>query len=82
MSPAGTAKFSGANYYVLLDGMRFENISDMEINPLYGMTAYSTISDIGLLADGSTETIIPVTKDTNTNSLLEFKLNLELNAEG
>ena len=82
VSPAGVAAFSGANYYILLDGMRFENISDMENNPLYGMTAYSRINDIDLLADGVTETIVPVTKDTNTNSLLEFKLNLELNAEG
>ncbi len=60
--------------------MRFENISDMENNPLYGMTAYSTINDTDVVANNTVE--VPVTKDTNTNSLLEFKLNLELNAEG
>jgi hypothetical protein len=79
VSPAGVASFR-ANYYVLLDGMRFENISDMENNPLYGMTAYSTINDTDVVANNTVE--VPVTKDTNTNSLLEFKLNLELNSEG
>ncbi|MCF8135657.1 MAG: hypothetical protein K9J32_09250 [Synechococcus lacustris] len=80
VSPAGVASFR-ANYYILLDGMRFENISDMENNPLYGMTAYSTIQGTDTFTN-AVSTIVPVTKDTNTNSLLEFKLNLELNSEG
>lgn len=82
VSPAGVAAFSPANYYVLLDGLRFENISDMELNPLYGMTAYTTINDTDTLASNSAVVLVPVTKDVNTSGLLEFKINLELNSEG
>jgi hypothetical protein len=80
VSPAGTATFTGGNYYVLFDGLRFENIADLELNPLYGMTAYTTLNDLDTVANVATR--VPITKDVNTNTLLEFRLNLELNAEG
>lgn len=81
VSPAGTITFTGGNYYVLFDGLRFENITDLELNPLYGMTAYTTLSDLDTFANAAT-TRVPITKDVNTNTLLEFRLNLELNSEG
>jgi hypothetical protein len=81
VSPAGTATFTGGNYYVLFDGLRFENIADLELNPLYGMTAYTTLNDLDTFANLAT-TRVPITKDVNTNTLLEFRLNLELNSEG
>jgi hypothetical protein len=77
----GNVTFSRANYYVLFDGLRFENIADLELNPLYGMTAYTTLNDLDTFAN-SVSTRVPITKDVNTNTLLEFRLNLELNAEG
>jgi hypothetical protein len=81
VSPAGTVTFTGGNYYVLFDGLRFENIADLELNPLYGMTAYTTLSDLDTFANAAT-TPAPITKDVNTNTLLEFRLSLELNSEG
>ena len=81
VSPAGSATFTGGNYYVLFDGLRFENIADLELNPLYGMTAYTTLNDLDTFANLAT-TRVPITKDVNTNTLLEFRLNLELNSEG
>jgi len=77
----GNVTFSRANYYVLFDGLRFENIADLELNPLYGMTAYTTLNDLDTFSN-SVSTRVPITKDVNTNTLLEFRLNLELNAEG
>lgn len=79
----GTIKFSGANFLVMLDGMRFENIYDAKLNPLYGMTAYLTVNDTDTLANtaGTPSVLVPVTKEENIDTMIEFKLNTELNLE-
>lgn len=59
------------NYYVALDGMRLESVSGIDNNPLYGMIAYSTISNSALI--GSYSYGKPTTKKPNTNNLIEFK---------
>lgn len=61
------------NYYIALDGLRFENITAIDLNPLYGLTAYGTMSN---LHDGVSPSAIfgkPVTKKQNTSNLIEFK---------
>ena len=50
------------NFYVLLDGLRLENLSAE--NALYGLTGYSVIQNIA----GTT-----VVKESNTNNYIEFR---------
>lgn len=54
-------------FYVLLDGMRLENITDS--NPLYGMTGYTRLRTSGAK---------PVIKRANTSSLVEFRFAVEV----
>lgn len=61
-----------SNYFVILDGLRFNNLSDMNANPLYGMTSYSPFYG------GSGENIKPVLKDANTNNIIEVEFDIEL----
>lgn len=65
--PAAKASGPSSNFYVALDGMRFENVAT--VNPLYGLTGYSEIRT----ADEQ-----PVTKDANTSSLVEFRFGLDV----
>ena len=55
------------NFYIALDGMRFENINTL--NPLYGLTGYSEVR---------TDDIRPVTKNANSSSLVEFRFGLDV----
>ena len=58
------------DYYVSLDGFRFDNISSP--NPLYAMTAYSVVSD-GY--EGSPK---PIYKVSNTANYIEFRETLQV----
>lgn len=53
------------NYYVALDAMRLENIAT--INPLYGLTGYSVIQNVGA------STIV---KSPNTSNYIEFRFSV------
>ena len=68
------------NYYVALDGLRFENITAIDANPIYGMTAYGIIgnSDDTTIIESGTPIPFgsPVSKKPNTNNLIEFKYSL------
>jgi hypothetical protein len=55
------------NYYVSLDGLRFENLTST--SPLYGLTGYSVISN----EDAST-----VVKESNSSNLVEFRFGLDV----
>jgi hypothetical protein len=66
-NPEATASGPSSNFYVALDGLRFENVAT--INPLYGLTGYSEIRT----ADAQ-----PVIKDSNTSSLVEFRFGLDV----
>lgn len=63
------AKAAGpsSNFYVALDGMRFENVAT--VNPLYGLTGYSEIRTVDAQ---------PVIKDANTSNLVEFRFGLDV----
>jgi hypothetical protein len=61
-----------SDYFVILDGLRFNNLSDMNANPLYGMTSYSPFYQ------GSGASIKPVLKDSNTNNIIEIEFDIEL----
>jgi hypothetical protein len=56
-----------SEYYVALDGLRLENVSS--INPLYGLTGYSKVQ---------TEDSLPVIKNSNTSSLVEFRFGMDV----
>lgn len=55
------------NFYVSLDGLRFENTTIK--NPLYGLTGYSVIKT----SSGS-----PVVKESNTSNSIEFSFGLDV----
>lgn len=56
-----------SNYYVSLDGLRFENLTST--SPLYGLTGYSVISN---------ENAATVIKESNSSNLVEFRFGLEV----
>jgi hypothetical protein len=55
------------NFYVSLDGLRFENVSAK--SPLYGLTGYSVVRN----QEGS-----PLVKESNSSNLLEFRFGLDV----
>jgi hypothetical protein len=67
VSPIGHASGYSSKYYVALDSIRLENTAT--INPLYGLVGYT----VAKTADG-----LPIIKDTNTSSLLEFRFNMDV----
>jgi len=58
------------DYFVFLDGMRFENLSSN--NPLYGMTGYS------IVRNGSLAPPMPIVSDEGEPGYIEFRLNVEV----
>lgn len=54
-------------YYVALDAIRFENLNTK--NALYGLTGYTVLK---------TENETPVTKESNTASLVEFRFAMDV----
>lgn len=67
VSPAGHADGYSSKYYVALDSIRLENTAT--INPLYGLVGYT----VAKTSDG-----LPIVKETNTSSLLEFRFNMDV----
>jgi hypothetical protein len=55
------------NFYVALDGLRFENLT--AVSPLYGLTGYSVIRT----ADAK-----PIVKQSNSSNLIEFRFGLDV----
>jgi hypothetical protein len=55
------------NFYVALDGLRFENLTS--ISPLYGLSGYSVIKN---------EEKLPIVKEVNSSNLLEFRFGLDV----
>ena len=55
------------NFYIALDGMRFENLT--AVSPLYGLTGYSVIRNVD--AD-------PIIKQSNSSNLIEFRFGLDV----
>jgi hypothetical protein len=66
-SGGATAFGYSSQYYVALDAIRIENISTT--NPLYGLVGY-TVS--------KTQQGYPILKESNTSSLLEFRLAMDV----
>lgn len=60
------------DYYVALDGLRFENTTSY--NPLYGLTGYSVINNV----DPVTDAARPVVKLANTSSFTEFRYSVDV----
>lgn len=55
------------NFYVGLDGLRFENLTSQ--NPLYGLTGYSVVRN---------DTASPIVKEPNSSNLLEFRFGMDV----
>lgn len=67
VSPIGHADGYSSKYYVALDSIRLENTAT--INPLYGLVGYTVAKTV----DG-----LPIIKETNTSSLLEFRFAMDV----
>ena len=67
LSPAGLVAGYSSKYYVALDAIRMENTSTT--NPLYGLVGYTVAKTSG----GK-----PIVKESNTSSLLEFRLAMDV----
>lgn len=65
-----------SGHYIALDGLRFENKTSLQANPIYGMVAYSVIKND--VPNSSPLLPYPIEKDTNSNSLIEFKFALDI----
>ena len=59
------------NYYIAFDAIRFDNVST--VNPLYGLVGYTVVKN----ANGE-----PITKSTNTNNYVEFRMALDVGTIG
>ena len=55
------------NFYVCLDGLRFENLTSL--NPLYGLTGYSVVRN---------DSALPIVKESNSSNLLEFRFGMDV----
>lgn len=55
------------NFYIALDGLRFENLTS--VSPLYGLSGYSVVRN---------QEQRPVVKETNSSNLLEFRFGLDV----
>jgi hypothetical protein len=67
---AGTNGQPTDNYYVCLDGLRFENVSTP--NPLYGMTGYTVVTNN---VNNQPRTII---KSPNSTNYVEFRFEVDV----
>lgn len=68
--PTTVSGLSPSDYFVFLDGLRFENLSGN--NPLYGMTGYS------IVRDGSLTPPMPIISDQGEPGYIEFRMNVEV----
>ena len=58
-------------HYIAFDAIRFDNVNT--VNPLYGLVGYTVVKN----ADGE-----PITKSTNTNNYVEFRMALDIGTIG
>ena len=58
-------------HYIAFDAIRFDNINT--VNPLYGLVGYTVVQNI----NGE-----PITKSTNTNNYVEFRMALDIGTIG
>ena len=58
-------------HYIAFDAIRFDNVNT--VNPLYGLVGYTVVQN----ADGE-----PITKFTNTNNYVEFRMALDIGTIG
>ena len=58
-------------HYIAFDAIRFDNVNT--VNPLYGLVGYTVVQN----ADGE-----PITKSTNTNNYVEFRMALDIGTIG
>jgi hypothetical protein len=58
-------------HYIAFDAIRFDNVNT--VNPLYGLVGYTVVKN----ADGD-----PITKSTNTNNYVEFRMALDIGTIG
>ena len=70
VEPTEISGLGADDYFVFLDGMRFENLSSN--NPLYAMTGYS------IVRNGALTPPMPVVSDEGEPGYVEFRLNLEV----
>jgi hypothetical protein len=56
-----------SNYYIALDGLRFENKTAE--SPLYGLSGYSVLRN---------ESGLPIAKESNSSNLVEFRFGLDV----
>jgi len=81
LTDGGTVTELLGNHWIALDGLRFENISSVTANPLYGLTGYSLLAETAVSSNGASITNYPLIKQTNTNNLVEFKFALDTGGE-
>ncbi len=58
-------------HYIAFDAIRFDNVNT--VNPLYGLVGYTVVQN----ADAE-----PITKSTNTNNYVEFRMALDIGTIG
>ena len=58
-------------HYIAFDAIRFDNINT--VNPLYGLVGYTVVQNL----NGE-----PITKSTNTNNYVEFRMALDIGVIG
>jgi hypothetical protein len=58
-------------HYIAFDAIRFDNVNT--VNPLYGLVGYTVVQN----ADAE-----PITKSTNTNNYVEFRMALDIGVIG
>ena len=67
---------SSTNYWIGLDGLRLENLSD--VNPLFALSAYTVLKNSLYANAGTIEYAAPAIKALNTSGLVEFKFSMDV----
>jgi hypothetical protein len=70
------------NYMLALDGMRFENVFDETISPLYGMVAYSSVGANVIPTGSTTPVTFPIIKTENSKNMIEYAIPLQIQRNG
>ncbi|CAB4242198.1 hypothetical protein UFOVP222_47 [uncultured Caudovirales phage] len=68
--------YATSDYWIGLDGLRLENLSD--VSPVYGLAAYSTLRHSSYSTGSAVEYATPIVKPLNTSGLVEFKFALDV----
>jgi hypothetical protein len=67
--------YAGADNIVALDGMRVDNVSSE--SPVYGLVGYTVIKNL-LTTSGGTPGAVPIVKDKDKTSLIEFRFQVSV----